>query len=203
MGRKSLKNTRQKEIVKVFYKVAKKEGLENTSIAKIAKEMDMHPSLIIHYFKTKEELTLSLIDFILDKFLPLYDVKKDKGLTLHDHLVAVLDRMFSKQWNRLFDDGLFYSCYALSFRDKAVKDRFKRLTDMLRERFAFLLQQCQEAGVLQLNEVSHTADLVFVLVDGSYYYLSMFSDRQAYQQRQEIYKKEAYRLLGLNVLATS
>jgi len=54
MGRKSLKETRQQEIIKVFYKVAKKEGYENTSIAKIAKVMDINPSLIMHYFETKE-----------------------------------------------------------------------------------------------------------------------------------------------------
>jgi hypothetical protein len=36
MGRKSLKPLRQKAIIKAFYKVAKKEGLENASIAKVA-----------------------------------------------------------------------------------------------------------------------------------------------------------------------
>ncbi len=36
MGRKSLKESRQAEIVSAFYKLAKKDGLENASIAKTA-----------------------------------------------------------------------------------------------------------------------------------------------------------------------
>ena len=35
MGRKSLKKIRQKEILKAYYAVAKREGFENTSIAKV------------------------------------------------------------------------------------------------------------------------------------------------------------------------
>ena len=60
MGRKSLKETRQKEIVKAFYSVAKREGLEKTSIAKVAENMKINPSLVIHYFKSKQELESSV-----------------------------------------------------------------------------------------------------------------------------------------------
>ena len=49
-----------------FYKLAKKEGLENASMAKTAEIIDMNPSLIVHYFKTKEYLVYGLIEYILD-----------------------------------------------------------------------------------------------------------------------------------------
>ena len=120
MGRKSLKQTRQQEIVKVFYKVAKKEGYENTSIAKIAKVMDINPSLIIHYFETKEELTYSLIDYILERYLLIYTIKNKDGVKLSD-LETTIEMLFSKKWNLLFDDGLFYTFYALAFREKKIK----------------------------------------------------------------------------------
>ena len=45
---------RKPEILENYYQVLIEEGLEGTSIGKIAKRMDIHPSLIIHYFKTKE-----------------------------------------------------------------------------------------------------------------------------------------------------
>ena len=67
MGRKSLKNTRQKEIIEAFYTVAKQEGLENTSFAKVAKLMGINTSLILHYFESKETLLFGLINYILDK----------------------------------------------------------------------------------------------------------------------------------------
>src|SRR3546814_735401 len=104
MGRKSLKEIRQLEIIKVFYKVAKKEGLENTSIAKIAKVMDINPSLIIHYFQTKDDLTYALIDYILEKYLLIYRVGRNNDIPLRAALVTVIDDLFSRKWNRLFED---------------------------------------------------------------------------------------------------
>jgi AcrR family transcriptional regulator len=117
MGRKSLKEERQREIIKVFYKVAKKEGYENTSIAKIAKVMDINPSLVIHYFETKEDLTYALIDYILERYLLIFTVEQKKGVTIAD-LQKTIEMLFSKKWNLLFDDGLFYTFYALAFREK-------------------------------------------------------------------------------------
>ena len=47
---------RKPEILESYYQILIQEGLEGASISKIAKHMDIHPSLIIHYFKNKEEL---------------------------------------------------------------------------------------------------------------------------------------------------
>ena len=52
--RKNLKaEIRKPEILENYYQVLIEEGFEGVSIAKIAKRMNIHPSLIIHYFKTK------------------------------------------------------------------------------------------------------------------------------------------------------
>ncbi|MGK6349942.1 TetR family transcriptional regulator [Parapedobacter sp. DT-150] len=201
MGRKSLKESRQLEIVKVFYKVAKKEGLENTSIAKIAKVMDINPSLVIHYFQTKEELTYALIDYILDKYLLIYKVSKDSQVPLREALVTVIDDLFSKKWNKLFDDGLFYSCYALTFRERKAKTMYKSLSDSLRERLASLIQRCKQAKLITVSDPRRTADLIFALVDGAYFYLSLAGDAKAFDLKIADYKTEAYRLLGIRDVA--
>lgn len=197
MGRKSLKERRQLEIVRVFYKVAKKEGLENTSIAKIAKVMDINPSLIIHYFQTKEELTYALIDYILDKYLLIYKVSGDSDVPLKEALVNVIDNVFSKKWNKLFDDGLFYSCYALAFRDPKVKSMYGALTDSLRARLALFIQRCTQEQVIDVPDPRRAADLIFALIDGAYFYLSLADEKETFDQKITTYKTEAYRLLGI------
>lgn len=197
MGRRSLKETRQLEIVKVFYKVARKEGLENTSIAKIAKVMAINPSLIIHYFQTKEELTYALVDYILEKYLIIYRVGHDGKTPLREALIRVIDDLFSKKWNRLFDDGLFYSCYALTFREKKVKRRYKNLAESLRERLAALLERCKTSQLIDIDNPRRTADLIFALVDGAYFYLSLDGDKAAFAHKIAEYKEEALRLLGI------
>ncbi|MCL7989233.1 TetR family transcriptional regulator [Sphingobacterium sp. lm-10] len=197
MGRKSIKEARQLEIVKVFYRVAKKEGLENSSIAKIAKVMDVNPSLIIHYFKSKEELTLALIDFILEQYLVMFQLNKIQDLEPIDGLRMLIDNLFSRKWNRLFDDGLFYSCYALTFRDKSVREKYKIITNSLRETLARIIQRAVDLGLITVSSSLVSADLIFALIDGAYFYLSVAATKVDFEERLTAYKLEAYRLLQL------
>jgi AcrR family transcriptional regulator len=196
MGRRSLKETRRQEIIQVFYKVAKKEGYENTSIAKIAKVMDINPSLIIHYFSTKEDLTYELIDHILERYLLIYTVKRKGVATLAD-LQRTVEMLFSKKWNLLFDDGLFYTFYALAFREKKIKLKYKMILDALRHGLATMIEQCNAQTVSNITDPKAVADYIFVLVDGAYFYLSMESDDKAYAERLAHYKQKAYLALSI------
>jgi AcrR family transcriptional regulator len=196
MGRKSLKGIRQLEIVKVFYRVAKKEGYENTSIAKIASVMDINPSLIMHYFKTKEDLTYALIDYILERYLLIYSIENKEQIVLSD-LQKTIEMLFSKKWNLLFDDGLFYTFYALAFREKVIKEKYKAILDSLRTGLAVMIEQCHKCDLINVADPQIVADFIFVLVDGAYFYLSLESDKKAYAERLDYYKGKAYQILGL------
>jgi AcrR family transcriptional regulator len=196
MGRKSLKEERQLEIIETFYKVAKKEGYENTSIAKIAKVMDINPSLISHYFETKEDLTYALIDHILERYLLIYTIKNIGEVTLSD-LQKTIEKLFSKKWNLLFDDGLFYTFYALAFREKKIKTKYKAILDSLRLALTAMIEQCNEKQLIKVPSPKMAADLIFVLVDGAYFYLSLENDKKAYIERLDYYKNRAYQILGM------
>jgi len=223
MGRKSIKDVRQLEIIKAFYKLAKKEGYENSSIAKIANEMGVNPTLIIHYFKTKENLTYALIDYILDRYLLIYSIKEpiiskpltnnnkhasDSLITAKKHLNTdekgmlsdlhkTIEALFSKKWNLLFDDGLFYAFYALAFRDKKIKAKYKIILDSLRKTLALIIERCNQQGLIKVADPKVAADLIFVLVDGSYFYLSLEEDKAAFSEKVDFYKNKAYEILGI------
>lgn len=197
MGRKSLKTIRQKEIIKVFYKVAKKEGLENASIAKTAKAMDINPSLILHYFETKEQLIFGLIEYILDKYLLIFHVPSKKDNDPVSILMKVIDNIFSKKWNALFDDGVAYSCYSLSFRNKVIKNSYRIVLDSLRQRLEELIVICNERCDLSVKNPKLTADLIFILVDGVYYYMNLVDGKDEYQKKLQGYKHRAFELLNL------
>jgi AcrR family transcriptional regulator len=196
MGRKSIKNERQKEIVEVFYKVAIREGLENTSIAKIAQEMDVNPSLIIHYFKTKDDLIASLIDFILEKYSTIFAVKgKNKSAT--ERLELLIDRLFSRKWNDLFDDSVYYSCFALVLRNDRLREKYKNLHDSLRVSLAEILEEGKHDGLLQLDDAKKTSELIFGLLEGAYYYMSLVKDKNEYTEKLSYFKEEACKILNL------
>ncbi|HEX8019075.1 TetR family transcriptional regulator [Mucilaginibacter sp.] len=202
MGRKSLKEARQQEIIRMFYEVAKKEGYENTSIAKIAKVMDINPSLILHYFETKEDLTYALIDHILESYLSIYTVKDKEQATI-ENLQRTVEMLFSKEWNLLFDDGLFYTFYALAFREEKIKSKYKLILDSLRHGLAAIMEQCNEKGLTTIKSPQTAADFIFVLVDGAYFYLSLENDLEAYAQRLNYYKQKAYAFLELPQLTVT
>lgn len=196
MGRRSIKESRQKEIIKAFYTIAKKEGLENASIAKTAALININPSLIIHYFKTKEYLVYGLIEYILDQYLLIY---KTPAAYMDDpgkKLLKVIDNIFSHKWNLLFDDSVSYSCYSLVFRDQKVKENYKVLLDTLRENLKILIEECNQQGVLKVKDPAKIADTIFVMVDGAYYYLSLVSNKREYKQKLIQYKELAMQQLN-------
>ena len=59
---------RKPDILESYYQVLIQEGLEGTSISKIANRIGIHPSLIIHYFKNKDNMKLELVDLLIEKY---------------------------------------------------------------------------------------------------------------------------------------
>ena len=83
--------------------------------------MEINPSLIIHYFQTREDLVYGLVDYILDKYKLIYKVSAANAKDSRKALLEIVGNIFSKKWNALFDDGLFYGCYAMTFHDDKVR----------------------------------------------------------------------------------
>jgi AcrR family transcriptional regulator len=197
MGRKSISTLRKQQIVEAFYEVAKEEGLESASIAKIAHKMGINPSLIIHYFKTREELIFALIEFNLEKYSQLYQSDDRAHLSALAYLVKLIDHLFSREWGMLYDDSVYYSCYALIFRDQKIKEKYKGLHDSLRDMLADVILKAKQAGSIEVTDVKKTAELVFIILEGAYYYLGMVTDAKEYNQKMLQYKEAAFQLLGI------
>ena len=65
LGRKSISDVRKPEILEHVYAVIKEEGLQGTTLSKIAEHMGVNSSLLIHYFKTKDDIMLALTEAII------------------------------------------------------------------------------------------------------------------------------------------
>lgn len=196
MGRKSLKPIRQKAIIKAFYKVARKEGLENASIAKVANVLDVNPSLVIHYFKTKQDLIHGLIEYILERYRLIYNPENNTS-NPKERLKKIIRNLFSRKWDKLFDDGVFYSSFSLIFRDQTLKAHYKNLHDHLRQMLTDTLEEGKKEKIIHIEDVEKTADLIFIFIEGAYYYLSMVSDKTEYQNRIAHYEQTVLDMLKL------
>ena len=196
MGRNSLKDIRQKEIILAFYTVSKKIGLENASLARVAAHMDINPSLIAHYFKTREALFAGLIGFTLERYRDMYNINGGE-FTTAKQLRKLMDNLFSRRWNKLVDDGVFYSCYAYTYREKKIKKAFRALHDSLRGMLVEALRKARANGVIRIRNAEETAEIIFALIEGAYYYLGMVESKTAYDRKLGILKKQAIGLLGI------
>lgn len=196
MGRRSLKDLRKKEIIQGLYQVAKKEGLENSSLAKVANHLGINPSLILHYFCSREELLFGLVDYILEQYRQMY-TPGNLAFQNKEGIRQLIDNLFSRNWNRYFDDGVFYSCYALTYRNDRLRDKFRELHNQLRTYLNEVLDSAREKGILDLEDTTRATDEVFILVEGAYYYLGMVGDRESYDERVSAYRQMAFELLKL------
>lgn len=184
---------RKKEIIQGFYDLAKINGIENTSIAKIGKHLGMPPSLIMHYFPTRDILISNLISYILERLLRIYTpIIQELRVQNYTDPVTFVERLFSRDWNLLIDDGVFYSCFSLIFRNDTIKKEYRNLHLKLREQLKDILDQDEK---LKEKDTELLAEQIFVVVEGAYYYLSMIDEKELYDHKVEIFKNQVYQLL--------
>ncbi|GAB4426215.1 MAG: hypothetical protein OHK0039_44160 [Bacteroidia bacterium] len=195
MPKQAIADIRKREILETFYEVAKIEGLENTSFAKIARKLEIQPSLIVHYFNNREALIFELIQYNLEQYSRLFAPDPSDHPSLKAYVLHIIDQMFSTTWNDLFDDGVYYNCYALIFRYPEVKAQFRDLHLQLRRNLATTLRRCREAGLLRTDDPATLADHIYNIIDGTYYHIGMLDDPQAQTQHLASSKALACSLL--------
>ena len=127
---------RKAEILEHFYQVIIHQGIEGASIAKIADSMNIHPSLILHYFKTKESMTIELAEYLREKYDPPYLREQFDSIKDPQHRFNFfLDVMFSEANNKTVNASVFYAFYYLSYRNPKIYSRFANMFQKGPKRF--------------------------------------------------------------------
>lgn len=196
MGRKSLLDVRQEEIIREFYEVAKEVGLENASVGKVADRMDISKGLVMHYFSTKESLLLALNDHILDQYLTFINAQRNETVQNEEELMAFVASLFTRKWGDYVDDSVFYSFYALIYRHDTIRDNFKSFLLALRENLESTLYACKGRNIIANEDIKGLSDLIFILIDGAYFKLGAYTDcDDAYNKVAQPYINHALSLL--------
>ncbi|MBW1892837.1 MAG: TetR family transcriptional regulator [Deltaproteobacteria bacterium] len=186
---------RKFEILEHFQQVLAKEGFEGASIAKIAKQMGTHPSLLIHYFSTKEEMIIELVDFILEKYESMALQKSREILNPEQRLNTLLDTIFGVDWISLVDSSAFYACYYLSFRNRKVKERLEKLYKRFKEYLVNEINLCVSEGLIKESDPEKDADFIISLVEGLSFYRNITGGKQKYRELGSYLKEKALQIL--------
>ena len=198
MARKKDKaDIRKKEILEHFQIVLVEEGIEGASIGKIAASIGIHPSLIIHYFKNKEEMTVALVEHILQKYETTFAKNLDRIQTPRQRLDALLNIVFGIDWISLVDTQAFYACYYLCFRNKRVKIKFQEMYKRFKFYLSNEIQLCLDEGIIKNADPERDADLIIALVEGLSFYRNISGGRRKYSELGKYLKSRALEILSV------
>lgn len=185
MGRKSKSDIRRKEILEACYKQIEEEGLDGITLKKVGKRMGVAPSLIMHYFKNKEELIKSLVDYMLDLMDTVYIKKLEDFNTAEERLKFYLEENFNLYIAQSVSDRVWYPCLALGMHDSNIKEGFERVFDRDLEISAKLISDfCSEKGIPCVHPEQEAVKLVS-FVEG-------LNNLHAVYGNREIFKKAIY-----------
>jgi len=196
MGRKNISDQRKKEIVIAFYEVSKSIGLENVSIANLANHMGISKGLVMHYYQNKEHILEDLSNYILEAYITFINNSTPDKIESKVALESFIQKMFTREWSEYVDDGVFYSLYALIYRDKKVSDSFKRFSNSLRQVLKSKLLSAKEHSVITNSNIDELNEIIFAMIDGGYFYLgTQINDMEAYKKQSLIYSNHVISLL--------
>jgi len=188
---------RRREMLAAYYQVLKDEGLQGASIAKIAKRIDAPPSLLIHYFGTKEQMTIELVDYLLDEYRQGYGDRLAAIADPLERLHAILTTFLDPVYHQLLDDSVFYACFYLSLRHPAVRRRFATLYEASLELVETTLEECMKSGALPQDDAHELAVAINALEQGYAFLIGGGADEAAKAEIGGALRKRALRLLGL------
>jgi AcrR family transcriptional regulator len=174
------------KIVKHFYKTILAEGFEGASIAKVAGRMKIHPSLILHYFGNKENLTLALVDFVIDEYGGLLKKYKTRDLLPEDRLTRLLEALWSREYYEKINVAGSFAVLAVSFRNDKIhckiRDLYRMFKTFLVREFTYLIDH----KVIGINDAGDAAEIVMTMIEGSRHFRTFIidSDREEDRIRQ-------------------
>ena len=135
-GTKAPERARREQILRAAYEVAAREGLDGTTIIRVAAVAGLSPGLVIFHFTTKRQLLLALLDWLLATTTVLHVGEDIASLASPlDRLVALLrqemDRL-SREPQRI---RLTFDYWTAGIRDAEVRARLRAEFARYREAF--------------------------------------------------------------------
>ena len=196
MGRAERSQLRRREMLAAYYETLVEEGLQGASIAKIAKRLEVPPSLLIHYFGTKEQMTIELVDYLLEVFHETYGDKLAAIADPRARLEAIVNEFFSPLYHRLLDDRAFYACFYLSLTHPQVRHAYATLYETSLELVETAIRECMEAGYLPRDDPHELAMTVKAMEEGYAFLIGGGADEGAKAEMGDVLKRRVLAMLG-------
>jgi AcrR family transcriptional regulator len=197
MRRADRSQLRRREILAAYYETLVAEGLQGSSLAKIAKRLGVPPSLLIHYFGTKEQMTVELVDYLLEEYREGYGDRLAAIADPQERLQAIVDTFFDPRYHELLDDSVFYACFYVSLRHPSVRQSYHTLYEATLQLIETAVADCMAAGVIDRDDAHELALVVKALEEGYAFLIGGEADDAVKREMGRVLRRRVARLLGL------
>jgi TetR/AcrR family transcriptional regulator, transcriptional repressor of bet genes len=135
-GQKASEEARRSQILTAAYDVASRAGLDAVTVRLVAAEAGLSSGLVLFHFRSKEQLVVALLDYLLATTTVLHVTADIAAIPVPlDRLRALLQR----EMNRLASEPqrirLFFEFWTLGFRHPEINQRMQAELDRYREAF--------------------------------------------------------------------
>ena len=197
MRREEWARIRRREMLAAYYEVLLDEGLQGASLAKIAKRVQAPPSLLIHYFGTKQQMTIELVDYLLERYHETYGALFESMADPLERLSALVDYLFSVEYHQLMDDRAFYALFYVSLTDATVRRAFAAIYDVSLELVESTIAECMAAGHIPPDDAHELAVTLKALEEGYAFLIGGGADEAERTGLGDVIRTRAGKQLGL------
>jgi TetR/AcrR family transcriptional regulator, transcriptional repressor of bet genes len=135
-GTKAPEAQRREEILVAAYEVAAREGLDGTTILQVADAAGLSPGLVMFHFKSKRQLLLALLDWLLTTTTVLRVVDEIAQLPSPlERLLALLRQEMHRLAREPLRIRLTFDYWSAGVRDAEIRAKLKTEFDRYREAF--------------------------------------------------------------------
>jgi AcrR family transcriptional regulator len=201
MRREEWARIRRREMLVAYYEVLLDEGLQGASLAKIAKRVQAPPSLLIHYFGSKEQMTIELVDYLLERYHETYGALFEGIVDPLERLRAIVDYLFSVEYHQLMDDRAFYALFYLSLTHATVRRAFARVYEESLRLVESTVADCMAAGHVPRDDPHELAMTLKALEEGYAFLIGGGADEEAKAEIGSALRTRALQRRGLPATA--
>lgn len=135
-GNRAAEDVRRAQIIKAAYAVAASKGLDGFTVRDVAHKAGISHGLVLFHFKTRQQLIIALLDWLLATTTVLHITDDIARVTepldrLHGLLRTEMDRL-SREPRRI---RLFFDFWAKGIRHAAIRSKMRRELARYREAF--------------------------------------------------------------------
>ena len=135
-GRKASEEARRTQILKAGYELASRKGLDALTVRLVAHRAKLSTGLVLFHFKTKDQLIIALLDYVLQTTTALHVTEDITGIPVPlDRLLALLRREMNRMASEPRLIRLFFDFWAKGFSNPPIRTRMQRELDRYREAF--------------------------------------------------------------------